>query len=92
MIDTAIHGYDAELGHGSATMRGQGTRDELECGGCDLKKEFQIFVRFEYPDDLFGDDFKDMQSRQQDLFTWFSLVAKCVSCCSMLPVADYECA
>jgi hypothetical protein len=91
LIDTAVHGYDAELGLGSTTMRGEGVREQLECGGCDLKKVFQVFVRFEYPDDLF-DDFKDRQGRQQDLFTWFSLVAKCVECSAMSPVADFECA
>jgi hypothetical protein len=92
LIDTAVHGYDAELGNGSATMRGEGKREEVECGGCDLHKVLQVFVRFEYPDDLLTEDVKEYEGRQQDLFTWFSLVAQCAKCGSLLPVADYECA
>lgn len=92
LMDTDVHGHDAELGNGSATIRGQGKREEVECGGCDLHKVLQVFVRFEYPDGLFADEIKDVEVRQEDLFTWFSLVAKCAKCESLLPVASYECA
>lgn len=92
LIDTAVHGYDSELGHGSATMRGEGTPEALECPDCNLNKAYQVIVRFEYPDDLFSEDFREHQGRQQDLFTWFSLVARCAKCGGMSPVADFECA
>ncbi|HET6881455.1 MAG TPA: hypothetical protein VFI31_14935 [Pirellulales bacterium] len=92
LLDTAVHGHDAELGNGSATMRAQGKREEVECAGCDLHKILQVFVRFEYPDDLLAEQVTEHKGRQQDLFTWFSLVARCAKCGSLLPVADYECA
>lgn len=92
LIDTDVHGHDSELGIGSTTMRGEDLEESIECGECDLNKEYQVFVRFEYPDDLFSEDFREYEGRQQDLFTWFSLIAKCSKCSAMLPVADFECA
>lgn len=91
LIDTDVHGYDAELGNGSATRRAEGNREEVECGGCDLNKDMEVFVRFEYPDDLF-DEFEDYAGRQQDLFTWFSLLGRCSKCSALLPIAEFECA
>jgi hypothetical protein len=92
LIDTAVHGYDSELGNGSAMMRGDGTPEPVECAACDMNKDYEVFVRFEYPDDLFSEVFREFEGRQQDLFTWFSLVTRCPKCSGMSPVADFECA
>ena len=51
-----------------------------------------MFTRFEYPDHVFNRDFKESDGREQDLFTWFSLVAKCPRCSGLLAVADLKCA
>lgn len=91
LLDTDVHGYDGELGHGTATARALGHRVVFECPDCG-RRPIQIFVRFEYPDDLFDDDFPEFQGRQQDLFTWFSLLGRCATCSQLLPVADFECA
>jgi hypothetical protein len=91
LLDTDIHGYDAELGHGTATARAQGDRVVYECPECG-RQPLESFVRFEYPDDLFEGDFADVAGREQDLFTWFTLVARCPQCSRLLAVADFECA
>ncbi len=91
LLDTDIHGYDAELGHISATMRGEGERTVFECPTCG-RQSLEILVRFEYPDDLFKGDFPEFVGREQELFTWFSLVGKCPKCSQTLSVAEFECA
>jgi hypothetical protein len=92
LFDCAVHGHDAEYGNSPPSMRAEGKREEVECGGCDLNKVLQVFVRFEYPDDLLRADFKELDGRQQDFFTWFSLLGKCTKCSSLLPIGEYECA
>jgi hypothetical protein len=91
LIDTDIHGYDAELGHVYTKMREDGERAEFKCEACGVQS-FEVYARFEYTEDLFGDDFEDFRGREQDLFSWFSLVGTCSSCSQMHGVADFECA
>lgn len=91
LLDTAVHGYDSELGHGSATVRAQGAPVVFECPSCG-QQPLRAFVRFEYPDDLFDGDFPEFAGRQQELFTWFNLVGWCPQCSQLLAVADFECA
>lgn len=91
LLDTDVHGYDAELGHGSATARAKGDRAVFECPECG-RQPLEVFARFEYPDDLFDDDFPEAKGREQDLFTWFSLHGRCTECAQMLAVTDFECA
>jgi hypothetical protein len=90
LLDTDVHGYDSEQGHGSATVRGEGERVVFECPSCG-HQPLEAFVRFEYTDDLFDGDFADFADREQDLFTWFSLVGRCLRCSELLPVVDFEC-
>ncbi len=92
VFDSDIHGYNPEVGIGSVNRRAEGTTDRLECSQCDMSTEYQVFVRFEYPDDLFSEDFAEFEGRQQDLFTWFSMVAKCSKCNGAYDVASIECA
>lgn len=91
LLDTDVHGYDAELGAVSATVRAQGDRTVFECPRCG-RQPLVAFARFEYPDDLFDSDCHEFAGREQDLFTWFSLVGKCPKCAQLLAVADFECA
>ena len=90
LIDTDIHGYDAELGHGSGTVRGEGERDEYKCKNCGVQP-FEIIARFEYSEELFGKDFEDFRGREQDLFSWFTLLGRCTSCKEVWHIADFEC-
>ena len=58
LFDTDKHGYDAELGHGSSYASSEGTLGTLECQN-HPEREMEILVRFEYPTDLFGEDFAE---------------------------------
>jgi hypothetical protein len=91
LLDTNVHGYDSELGCGSCTMRGQGNQVVFECPTCG-KQPVDVFVRFEFPDDLFREDFPEAAGREKDLFSWFSLYGTCSKCSQLLEVADFECA
>lgn len=91
LIDTDSHGYDAELGHGSVTLSGQGERVPFACEKCGVKA-MEIIVRFEYTPDVLGEDFSDFRGREQDLFTWFTLLGRCEGCDKLLTVTEFECA
>lgn len=91
LLDTDVHGYDAELGHGTATVRAEGDPVVFECASCG-RQPLDAIVRFEYPDDLFNGDFPQFAGREQELFTWFNLVGKCARCSHVLSIADFECA
>ena len=92
LIDTDAHGCDAELGHSPmATARGRGNPAVYECPKCG-RQPLQAFARFEYSGELFDGDFPEFAGREQDLFSWFSLVGKCRRCSQLLAVADFECA
>ena len=91
LIDTDAHGYDAELKSILATARGRGNPAVYECPKCG-RQPLEVFARFEYPDELFDGDFPEFAGREQDLFSWFSLLGKCRRCSRLLAVADFECA
>jgi hypothetical protein len=91
LFDTAIHGYDAELCAFASSHRGEGERTEFICEKCG-PRETQVFVRFEYPDDLLQSEFDKYRGREQDLFSWFSLIGKCAGCGRLIEVTDFECA
>lgn len=91
LLDTDIHGYDPEVGAGSATRRAEGERVVFECPICG-RQPFQMFARFEYSDDLFDRNYSEFAGKEQELFSWFSLVGRCSQCSQMLPIADFECA
>ncbi len=91
LLDTDAHGYDAELGHGSATRRGEGDPAKFRCEKCS-EESMEALIRFEYPDDVFGDEFKDFRGGRADLFTWVSVLGRCQGCKGLWAVAGYECA
>jgi hypothetical protein len=91
LLDTAIHGYDPEVGGISATYRGEGEQAEFACDKCG-PRQFQVFARFEYPDHLAAAHFDDYRGRWQDLFSWFSLIGKCTGCDRLIAVTNFECA
>ena len=91
LIDTEIHGYDAELGHGSATVRGKGERQPYACPTCGVEPMVP-YVRFEHSDEVLSDSTGEFTGREQDLFSWFSLVGRCDKCQQVITVTDFECA
>jgi len=91
LLDTDVHGYDAELGHGSCTRRAEGTPGHFSCPNCTSHRG-SLFMRFEFPRDLFDDDFDDVQIAKEDLFTWVTCVSQCSGCGQSNVVSDFECA
>lgn len=90
VFDSAEHGYDAALGHGSSTMRAEGTPGSYGCS-CG-SSAFNPLARFEYPADLFDGDFDDFPGGKEELFTWASIAVKCVKCSHLAIPCDFECA
>jgi hypothetical protein len=91
LIDTDEHGYDAELGHGSATIRGKGPRGPYACDKCGVRP-MTAYARFEHSSEELADSFIEEFPNSEDYFSWFSLVGTCDGCERMLNVADFECA
>ena len=91
LIDTDRHGYDPEIGAIVATQRREGERVEHKCEECG-PKPLRLWARFEYTDDLFDRELSEFRGREQELFSWFSLVGQCSGCSRLLSVADFECA
>jgi hypothetical protein len=91
LVDTAIHGYDSELGNGSATVRAQGSAAEVPCEKCSATS-LQVYIRFEYPEDLFDGEFDDFPGGKEDLFSWVSVAARCSQCGSLSTPVEFECA
>ena len=91
LIDTDRHGYDAELGHGSATLRGDGPRTHYPCDKCGVRP-MTAYARFEHSGEELADSFIEEFPNTQEYFSWFSLVGTCEGCQRMLRVADFECA
>jgi hypothetical protein len=91
LIDTDRHGYNAEIGSCSSTRRAEGERGDYRCEKCSALA-IQVCVRFEYPDDLFDSGIDGFSGREQDLFSWFSMVGKCPNCSRLFSITDFECA
>ena len=90
LFDSDSHGYDAELNQMPASARAKGNRAVFECESCG-RQPLTIFARFELPDSVF-EECPEFKGREQDLFTWFSLVGRCIECNQYIHVADFECA
>lgn len=91
IFDSRFHGYDGELGHNAGEPD---QREDLKLYKCQKCNEslMEIVVRFEYPDDLFEDDFDDFRGREKDLFSWFTALDICKKCDEFQYIVDFECA
>jgi hypothetical protein len=101
LFDALLNGYDAEVMKikGSAEddfhfsevtstnrrLEGDIVYQCVSCGNSSL----EVFARFEYPVDLFEDS--TFSNREQDFFSWFTIIAKCSSCSSLYILADFGC-
>jgi hypothetical protein len=99
LFDARTHGYNGEMGLSSIRSgntetgkdRESGERTEFKCEKCG-PVPIEAIVRFEYPDDLFDEGLCAFAGREQDLFTWFSVVGRCSRCGQLIEVTDFECA
>jgi hypothetical protein len=51
-----------------------------------------VFARFEYSPHLRKDADEEWRGKEQDLFSWFTLVVECEGCGHRGVVSDEECA
>lgn len=90
IFDFRSHGYDGALGHNS--WKGEPTGDPVELKSAALGPgPWEIIVRFEYGSDVLGSkDFPDWVGKEQDLFTWMTIVGKLGD--QVATVLEWECA
>lgn len=89
IFDIKHHGYDAELGNGCWSARGEGDPEKHSCPECS-GGDFTVNVFFDFTDDLFDDDFEEARGRECDLFHWVNIVGTCVKCNESQVICDYE--
>ena len=87
LLATDAHGFDAEVHGSGVVLRDCGDPVVFKCPTCG-RQPLEAFVRFEYQGNLFDGDFAEFAGREQDLFGWSSLVARCPRCSQVLAVAD----
>ena len=90
LIDTDKHGFNGEMG-ASSTIRGTGRRTAYDHDQCGVQP-FTIHVRFEHSSETLEDSTGHFTGREQDFFSWFSLIGKCDKCKTLLHLTDFECA
>jgi hypothetical protein len=91
LIDTDRHGYDAEVGVMTTTIRGTGPRTAFACDRCGVRPT-TAHARFEHSGETLEDSTGEWTGNEPNLFTWFSLVGECTGCNRLLAIADFECA
>jgi Zn finger protein HypA/HybF involved in hydrogenase expression len=103
LFNPALHGYNAELmqmegvtdddagaSNGTESNRPSTTANaECGCTNCG-SHNLEVFTRFEYPSDLFED--AAFADREQEFFSWFTVVGKCPECSTLNTLVDFECA
>lgn len=91
LFDVAMHGYDAELGHGCYSMRAIGQRDVFACSNCS-GVSFKLYVSFTYQAEPIEDWPLEDRVRVQDLFDGFGVATRCGACGVLDTPVNYECA
>jgi hypothetical protein len=87
VFDPYTHGFDPEIEPGRTTPRTD--LIEYEIGDT----EVHAFVRFEMPSDHLGDpEERPYRGREEDFFSWFTLVGKDPESGRVAVLGDWECA
>lgn len=89
-FDSSKHGSDAMFSGLTPTVREKGNIGIFKCPECN-DDNLKLFVRFEYSDEVF-DDIPEFKNREQEAFSWFSLIGHCPKCSSKFDITDFECA
>jgi hypothetical protein len=94
IIDTDLHGYDAEIGklegkQFSVTIRGQGKRKSFPCLNCQATS-FGVTVCFFHNNFDIIEDEPDLEPRSQDFFDAFDCLGVCVACSEESRIANFE--
>lgn len=97
LFDPSHHGYDVELDPFTPREVKAG-RQGFSCSTCG-QLEFLLTARFEYPARLIAalaagvpTGYVTHPGREQDLFTWFTLIGRCAGCDALTTIASECCA
>ena len=98
IFDPARHGYDVEINHFPSQYVPSGVTKEFRCPTC-RQSTFALIARFEYPARLIASleaglptGYVGHPGREQELFTWFTLIGRCGRCDAVTTVASACCA
>jgi hypothetical protein len=91
LFDIEKHGYDAAVGNGCYSMRGDGDPQRFECPGCKGDR-FEVYPNFSYQIEPIEDLEPEVQAHIQDFFDGFGLDVHCVKCGAVTAPVGYECA
>ena len=101
LFDAAKDGYNPEIDAAEDLVRppsrrrneSEAPRVEYGCSKCG-GRAMHIWTRFEHVADTCEDSFAESLSegREQDFFSWFTLVGRCAKCGTLQTVTEFECA
>jgi hypothetical protein len=91
LFDIEKDGYDAELGNGCYSLRGEGEPEAFTCPHCKAAT-FGVFPSFSYQIEPIDDMSAEEQSHIQDYFDGFGLHVRCIKCGELEDLVSYECA
>jgi hypothetical protein len=100
LIDTAQHGFNGETSDRQQASdesgerlrlhpRIEGNRVAYRCKTCG-PQPMTIYGRFEYSGDRYKTSDAKFAGRWQDLFSWFTLLGRCLRCDELRLVTDHE--
>lgn len=82
VFDPRLHGYDVELDHFPPEFESTATPRNFQCPACTASR-FTLVARW-YEGRFRG--------KEQDLFTFFTLIGRCTGCNTLATIATCECA
>ena len=91
LFDIEKHGYDAALGNGCYSLRGDGDPQRFPCPQC-KGDTFEAYPSFSYQIEPIDDFEPEVQAHIQDFFDGFGLDVRCEKCGMLTSPVGYECA
>jgi len=91
VFDIEQHGYDAVVCKDYRSIIPTTAAEPFRCATCG-PAPMEVYVWFEYADDMFDGDLDEYADRFQDIFTWFVTHGRCTKCSRVCDIVSYECA
>lgn len=86
VFDARIHGWDGALGN-APDDEPTGDREQLDAS--EIATPHQILIRFEMASDVLGDP--EWKGREQDLFSWITVIGRDADSQELEQLFDWEC-
>ncbi|MEO7327696.1 MAG: hypothetical protein ABI193_03895 [Minicystis sp.] len=94
LFDPRLHGFDGAVGNNAGLHPTSGEPVDLQAEDNDeVESPCALYVRFEYPTDLFGGGAPPAwKGREQELYSWITLVGLMDELGELGTLFEYECA